>query len=154
MQLATSVTTLILVLMTFAFDQSSFIDLPLTLALLALPRNIGHGAVPGTLAVMTIVIDAFLVLAVFAVWLGCAGFARMRAPLDRIHAVAFVNATSGVCVLIAALLTEGLTTRVLKILLIVGIGLLAGAAMSHATGRALLLRGTLEPEETADVERS
>jgi hypothetical protein len=49
-------------------------------------------------------------------------------------------------VLAAAALTEGATTRVFKILLILGISLLAGAAMSHATGRALLLRGTLEPE--------
>jgi hypothetical protein len=52
-------------------------------------------------------------------------------------------------VLLAAALTEGPTTRVFKILLIVGLSLLAGAATSHATGRALLLRGTLEPEEVA-----
>jgi multisubunit Na+/H+ antiporter MnhF subunit len=42
--------TLILVLMTFAFDQSSFIDLPLALALLALP---------GTLA-MTLFLERWL----------------------------------------------------------------------------------------------
>jgi multisubunit Na+/H+ antiporter MnhF subunit len=39
-QLATSLTTLILILMTLAFDQSSFIDLPLTLAFLALPGTL------------------------------------------------------------------------------------------------------------------
>jgi multisubunit Na+/H+ antiporter MnhF subunit len=39
-QLATSLTTMILVLMTFAFDQSSFVDLPLALALLALPGTL------------------------------------------------------------------------------------------------------------------
>jgi multicomponent Na+:H+ antiporter subunit G len=98
---------------------------------------------------MKLIVDALLVVGVLAAWLGCAGFARMRAPLDRMHCVAFVNATSGVCVLLAAALTEGPTTRVFKILLIVGISLLAGAAMSHATGRALLLRGTLEPEENS-----
>ncbi len=103
---------------------------------------------------MTLAVDILLGLAVLAAWLGCAGFVRMRSPLDRIHCVAFVNATSGVCVLLAAVLTEGPTTRVFKILLIVGIGLLAGAAMSHATGRALLLRGTLEPEEPAVAKRS
>ena len=96
---------------------------------------------------MKLAAEILLGLGVLAAWLGCAGFARMRSPLDRMHCVAFVNATSGVCVLLAAALTEGPTTRVFKILLIVGIGLLAGAAMSHATGRALLLRGTLEPEE-------
>ena len=96
---------------------------------------------------MKLAAEILLGLGVLAAWLGCAGFARMRSPFDRMHCVAFVNATSGVCVLLAAALTEGPTTRVFKILLIVGIGLLAGAAMSHATGRALLLRGTLEPEE-------
>lgn len=39
-QLATSLATLILVLMTFAFDQSSFIDLPLALALLTVPGTL------------------------------------------------------------------------------------------------------------------
>jgi multisubunit Na+/H+ antiporter MnhF subunit len=39
-QLSSSLTTLILVLMTFAFDQSSFIDLPLTLAFLTLPGTL------------------------------------------------------------------------------------------------------------------
>ena len=39
-QLATSLTTIILILMTFAFDQGSFIDLPLTLALLTLPGTL------------------------------------------------------------------------------------------------------------------
>ena len=39
-QLATGVTTLILALMTFAFDQSSFIDLALCLALLTLPGTL------------------------------------------------------------------------------------------------------------------
>ena len=96
---------------------------------------------------MKLAAEILLGLGVLAAWLGCAGFARMRSPLDRMHCVAFVNAASGACVLLAAALTEGPTTRVFKILLIVGIGLLAGAAMSHATGRALLLRGTLEPEE-------
>ena len=37
LQLATSLASLILVAMTFAFDQSAFIDLPLALALLSLP---------------------------------------------------------------------------------------------------------------------
>lgn len=39
-QLASSLAILILTLMTFAFDQSSFIDLALTLALLTLPGTL------------------------------------------------------------------------------------------------------------------
>ena len=39
-QLATTVAAMILALMTFAFDQSSFIDLALCLALLSLPGTL------------------------------------------------------------------------------------------------------------------
>lgn len=39
-QLGTSITTWTLVLMTFAFDQSSFMDLALTLAILSLPGTL------------------------------------------------------------------------------------------------------------------
>ena len=49
-QLASSVATAVLMLMTFSFDQSSFTDLPLCLALLTLP---------GTL-LMAIVVERWL----------------------------------------------------------------------------------------------
>jgi multicomponent Na+:H+ antiporter subunit F len=39
-QLATSIAMLVLALMTFTFDQSAFVDLPLTLALLTLPGTL------------------------------------------------------------------------------------------------------------------
>lgn len=39
-QLAGAVTSLILVLMTFAFDQPAFVDLPLCLALLSVPGTL------------------------------------------------------------------------------------------------------------------
>ncbi len=39
-ELATSIAALILVVMSFAFDQSSFVDLALTLALLTLPSTL------------------------------------------------------------------------------------------------------------------
>lgn len=39
-QMATALTSMLLALMTFAFDQSSFIDLALTLSLLSLPGTL------------------------------------------------------------------------------------------------------------------
>lgn len=39
-QLVTAIAVLLLVAMTFAFDQSSFVDLALTLALLSLPSTL------------------------------------------------------------------------------------------------------------------
>lgn len=95
-----------------------------------------------------LVIDALLAIAVLAAWLGCAGFARLRAPLDRLHCVAFVNATAGAALTAAAFVADGPSIRAFKILLVAGISLLAGAALSHASGRALLLRGSAPEAET------
>lgn len=86
-------------------------------------------------------IDLLLGIAVLAAWVGAAGFLRLRDPLDRLHCVAFVNATAWVALAVAAFVADGLSDRALTILLVAVIGLVAGAAMSHATGRALLLRG-------------
>ena len=89
----------------------------------------------------TVVVDGLLGVAVLAVWLGCAGFARLRAPLDRLHCVAFVNAVAGLALTVLGFVADGASTRALKILLITAVSLVGGAALSHATGRALLLRG-------------
>lgn len=87
-----------------------------------------------------IVTDTLLVLAVLGAWLGCAGFARLRDPLDRLHCVAFVNVVSGGALIVAAFVSDGLSVRAGKLLLAVGVSLLAGAASAHAIGRALTLR--------------
>ena len=95
------------------------------------------------------VIAALLALLVVAVWLGCVGFARLRTPLDRMHCVAFVNATAGLALTIAAFVSDGLSDRALKILLISVTSLLAGSAMSHATGRAILRRSQSDDPDAA-----
>ncbi len=99
-----------------------------------------------------VAIDGLLAIVVLATWLGCAGYARLRTPLDRMHCVAFVNATAWVALTAAAFVSDGCSGRALKILAITVVNLLAGAAMSHATGRAVLLRdGTSDdaPEPSA-----
>jgi multicomponent Na+:H+ antiporter subunit G len=85
-------------------------------------------------------IDALLILAVLCIWLGCVGFARLRAPLDRLHCVAFVNVTASVSLAVAAFVADGVSSRSLKVLLIAVLVLLGGAAGAHVTGRALLQR--------------
>jgi len=88
----------------------------------------------------TIIIDALLALAVLTCWLGVAGFARLKSPLDRLHCVTFVNAGAGLAILIAAFVADGASARAIKILVLNAAVLASGAALSHATGRALLLR--------------
>jgi multicomponent Na+:H+ antiporter subunit G len=87
---------------------------------------------------------AFLALLVLATWLGAAGFARQRNALDRIHALTFVTVTSGPLVLLAVLAHEGFSDSTLKILFLVVCALLNGAALSHASGRALWYRNRTE----------
>jgi multicomponent Na+:H+ antiporter subunit G len=88
----------------------------------------------------SIVIDALLALAVLACWLGAAGFARLNSPLDRLHCVTFVNAAAGIAILVAAFVADGISARAIKILVLNAAALASGAALAHATGRALLLR--------------
>ena len=85
-------------------------------------------------------IDVFIVLAVTAGWLGCLGYVRLRDPLDRLHCVTFSNIASGLMLLIAALLNDGMASRPLKIGLIWIITIISGAITSQATGRALVTR--------------
>lgn len=81
-------------------------------------------------------------------WLGVAGFLRLRTTLDRVHCVTFVNAAAGLALVATAFVADGASDRALKILLMVAVSLVSGAALSHATGRALLLRGSA-PEAAA-----
>lgn len=97
-----------------------------------------------------IVINGLLTVLVLSAWLGCVGFARLRTPLDRLHCVTFVNTTAGTALVLAAFLSDGLSVRACKILLVVAASLLTGAAMSHAVGHALLVRGSA-PEATTEA---
>ena len=89
---------------------------------------------------MSLAVDLCLALAVACVWLGCFGALRLRRPLDRLHAVAFVNASAGILVAVAAFLADGVSTRSVKLACLVAFVLVAGSAVSHAAGRALALR--------------
>ncbi|HEX4765240.1 MAG TPA: monovalent cation/H(+) antiporter subunit G [Lichenihabitans sp.] len=85
-------------------------------------------------------LDLCLALAVLATWLACLGFLRLRSELDRLHCVAFVNVTAVPMIAAAAFFEEGVTPRSVKLVALVIMTLLTGAAMSHAAGRALALR--------------
>jgi multicomponent Na+:H+ antiporter subunit G len=85
-------------------------------------------------------VEALLALFIGAAWLGAAGLARMRWPLDRLHCVTFVNISCGALVLIAAGLWGGSADDVVKVALLVGSLLVGGAAVAHATARAIVQR--------------
>ena len=89
---------------------------------------------------MGIARDIFLVLMVSSTWLGAFGALRLRSPLDKLHAVAFVNAAAGIALAAAGLFEDGVSTRSVKLACLVAIVLVMGAAVSHAAGRAILLR--------------
>ncbi|HYZ39286.1 MAG TPA: monovalent cation/H(+) antiporter subunit G [Stellaceae bacterium] len=86
--------------------------------------------------------DVFLGLAVLAAWLGALAFIRLKAALDRLHCVSFVNVAGGAAIFAAALISDGATVRTLKIFILTAAVLLNGAALAHAIGRALALGGT------------
>lgn len=85
-------------------------------------------------------VEILLAAAVLSAWLGSFGLLRLQTALDRLHCASLVNAASGFAVTLAVLVQDGPTDRFLKMLAILLIVLLSGAATSHAAGRALLLR--------------
>jgi multicomponent Na+:H+ antiporter subunit G len=89
---------------------------------------------------MSIVVDILLGLGVLAAWLATAAFIRLRTPLERIHAVTFLNVVAGLLIVAAAILTDGLTSRSLKCALLLVAVLAIGALLSQVTGRALHVR--------------
>lgn len=78
--------------------------------------------------------------AVAITWLGVAGFWRLRTALDRLHCVTFVNAAAGGALFCAALAHDGFSARLLKFAFLLVGTLAGGAALAHASGRALWLR--------------
>ena len=94
---------------------------------------------------MSVTIALLLGLMVAMTWLSVLGFARLRAPLDRLHCVAFFNVAALLPFVAAAVMADGVSVRVGKITLMMAINLFGGAAMSHAIGRALHVRGKLAP---------
>ncbi|UMY17360.1 monovalent cation/H(+) antiporter subunit G [Methylobacterium organophilum] len=78
--------------------------------------------------------------AVLSLWLGALAALRLRSGLDILHAVSFSNAVAGACISLAAFCADGPSPRSFKVLAMMLLLVLAGAALSHATGRALLIR--------------
>ena len=91
-----------------------------------------------------VAIDVFLAVLVAACWLAAAGLLRLADPLDRLHCVSFATVVGGAAIVAAGFLADGLSARSVKILVLAASLLLNGAALAHATGRALHARG--EPQ--------
>ncbi len=94
-------------------------------------------------------LDVLLALLVFSAWLAAWGLLRLRAPLDRLHAASFANATAAILLPLFAFLSDGPSTRALKTLLIGALLLGGGAVASHAAGRAILLRDEADRRDPA-----
>jgi len=92
------------------------------------------------MAVRTEVVEGLLAVVVLTAWLGAAGFARLAWPLDRLHCVTFVYVTCGALTLTAAALWGGSADDIIKVAVLLAALLVGGAAVAHATGRAIVRR--------------
>lgn len=89
---------------------------------------------------MTIAYDAILACAVLMIWLGALAYFRLSNPLQRIHVVTFGNVVGGGLVVLAAILSDGATSRSLKCVFIWLASSAFGALLAQVSGRALYLR--------------
>jgi multicomponent Na+:H+ antiporter subunit G len=89
---------------------------------------------------MSLVIGVLIALGVAASWLSALALLRMPRALDRLHAASFLNVVLGALVTAIGFAADGVSTRSLKILFMMILLVGFGAVLSHAAGRALLLR--------------
>lgn len=89
---------------------------------------------------MSPVLGILLALTVAATWLSALAVLRQRRALDRLHAVSFLNVTTGILVTAAGFAADGVSGRSLKILFMMTLLVGFGAVLSHAAGRAILMR--------------
>ena len=82
-----------------------------------------------------------LALAVLSAWVGTIAFLRLNTSLERIHGVTLVNVLTIGALTLAGFASRGLTPQTLKCALLWIINLAVSALLSHATARAIHLRG-------------
>lgn len=90
---------------------------------------------------MRIAVDVLLAFAVISAWLAALAFVRLRTPIERLHTVAFVNVVTGAAITLAALLSDGISDRSGKVVLLWLMTVGAGALIAFRLARALHLRG-------------
>ncbi|MCJ2022247.1 monovalent cation/H(+) antiporter subunit G [Methylobacterium sp. E-065] len=89
---------------------------------------------------MSLAIGVLLALVVAVTWIAALALWRLPRALDRMHAIAFLNVAASVLVTVAAFLSDGISGRSLKILVMMVVFLGWAAVLSHVSGRALLMR--------------
>ena len=115
LQLLSSLTTLVLIALSFALGQPSFIRAAPGAGLAEPPRYAAACVFSRALAVKAVLLGTVLGAAVIAGWFSVVGFARLRAPLDRLHCVTLLNLTAGTLLAAAAVLRGGerITSRII-----------------------------------------
>jgi len=83
---------------------------------------------------------ALLGIGAAAAWLAAIAFVRLETPLERLHAVTFLNLVAGGAIMLAAFASDGASARAFKCLAIWLVTILAGALLSFRVARALHLR--------------
>jgi multisubunit Na+/H+ antiporter MnhG subunit len=86
-------------------------------------------------------IDILLGVAVLSAYFACWGLWRFPTALGRLHFVAFANIVTGSGVTVALWCQDGVSSRSLKTLALLAVVVIAGAATTHAGGRAIFVRG-------------
>ena len=90
---------------------------------------------------MIAAVAILLTLGVAGALLGTVAFLRLATPFERLHAASFVAIASTACLAAAGFVTDGITGRSLKMVLILVVLALTGAVSNHAVARALHIRG-------------
>ena len=88
-------------------------------------------------------IDALLSLGIVAAWLGCFAFLKAGSAIQTLlHQPIFLAGTTGTALVLAAVMHEGMTVRVGKLVLLEAVLLVTGLVLSNGLARGARRRAS------------
>ncbi len=149
LELAGTITVLILMVLAEAFGQPSIFDIALAFVVLSYPSGLvfAHFLEAPAVNMGDRVALALLGLGVVSALLGALGLLVLRGAFDRFHVVGPVAIVGPTALAAAVVLREGLSQAGIKAILVALAALLVGPIVTHATARAewVRRRGPLDP---------
>ena len=142
LELASTITTLALLMIAQGLRRDPFMDLALVSAILFLRRGPDLRALPGALGVSVgdVAVAVLLALGVASALMGALGPRGNRDPYDQLHFTGPATVIGPVAIAAAVLVEEPLSSAGIKAVLVALIMVATGPILLHATARAARIR--------------
>ena len=142
LELASTITTLALLMIAQGLRRDPFMDLALVSAILSFAGRPDLRPLPGALGVSVgdVAVAVLLALGVASALMGALGLVASRNPYDQLHFTGPATVIGPVAIAAAVLVEEPLSSAGIKAVLVALIMVATGPILLHATARAARIR--------------